>query len=194
MEIIFATHNQYKANEIKQMVAKIAAVKDLEDVGFTEDIPENGSTLQENALEKAQFVFKRLKKPVFADDTGFEIDALGGKPGVYSARYAGLPKNDKANLDKVLKEMQGETNRQARFRTVICFVDKDNQPIFFEGIVNGEIISIPRGTEGFGYDPVFVPEGYDATFAEMDLAQKNKLSHRGKAFDRLVAHLKLNFG
>ncbi|PLX24203.1 MAG: non-canonical purine NTP pyrophosphatase [Salinivirgaceae bacterium] len=189
MELIFATHNQHKSKEIKKMTESIVSVVDLEDIGFHTDIPENGDTLKANAFEKAAFVFNQTGKAVFADDTGLEVDALMGRPGVHSARYAGEPKSDKANLEKLLREMEDKEDRKARFRTVICYMIND-EVLFFEGIVNGTIIREKRGKEGFGYDPVFVPDGYDKTFAEIDLDIKNKISHRGRAFQEFVAYLR----
>lgn len=191
MEIIFATHNAHKSKEIKKLAEGIAEIRNLNDIGFNTEIPENGTTLNANALEKCDFVRKTLTHPVFADDTGFEVDALGGAPGVYSARYAGIPKSDKANLEKLMKEMEGKKNRSARFKTVICYLE-DDKPLFFEGVVNGKVIEKPRGTEGFGYDPVFVPDGYKETFAEMNLELKNRISHRGQAFRKFIAFLREN--
>jgi XTP/dITP diphosphohydrolase len=188
-ELIFATHNQHKSKEIKNITQAIVNVLDLEDIAFYTDIPENGDTLKANAFEKASFVFNKIGKPVFADDTGLEVDALMGKPGVHSARYAGEPKSDRANLEKLIREMDGVQDRSARFRTVICYM-YENEVLFFEGVVNGEIIQEKRGLEGFGYDPVFIPDGYDKTFAEIDLAIKNQISHRGKAFQKFVGFLK----
>jgi XTP/dITP diphosphohydrolase len=188
-ELIFATHNQHKSKEIKNMTQAIVNVLDLEDIAFHTSIPENGDTLKANAFEKASFVFNKIGKPVFADDTGLEVDALMGKPGVHSARYAGEPKSDSANLEKLIREMDDVQDRSARFRTVICYM-YENEVLFFEGVVNGEIIQEKRGIEGFGYDPVFIPDGYDKTFAEIDLAIKNQISHRGKAFKKFVGFLK----
>lgn len=188
MDLIFATHNQHKSKEIKRITQDIVNVLDLEDIGFYADIPENGDTLKANAFEKASFVFYNTGKAVFADDTGLEVDALLGKPGVHSARYAGEPKSDKANLDKLIREMDGKEDRKARFRTVICYMH-DNEVLFFEGIVNGTIINEKRGGDGFGYDPVFIPDGYDKTFAEIDIQTKNQISHRGRAFQKFVAFL-----
>ncbi|HKK60041.1 MAG TPA: RdgB/HAM1 family non-canonical purine NTP pyrophosphatase [Salinivirga sp.] len=192
MEVIFATHNKHKSKEIKKLASDVVLIRNLNDIGYETEIPETGTTLMANALEKCQFVKKSVSSPVFADDTGFEVDALNGAPGVYSARYAGEPKSDKANLQKLLGEIQGKADRRARFKTVICFL-KDDEPLFFEGVVEGKVIDTPKGAEGFGYDPVFIPEGYQQTFAEMDLELKNKISHRGKAFEKFVNYLHENY-
>ncbi|WP_462280441.1 RdgB/HAM1 family non-canonical purine NTP pyrophosphatase [Salinivirga cyanobacteriivorans] len=192
MEVIFATHNKHKSKEIKKLASDVVLIRNLSDIGFETEIPETGTTLKANALEKCQFVKKSVSSPVFADDTGFEVDALNGAPGVYSARYAGEPKSDKANLQKLLREIQGKADRRARFKTVICFL-KDDEPLFFEGVVEGKVIDTPKGAEGFGYDPVFIPDGYKQTFAEMDLELKNKISHRGKAFEKFVKYLHENY-
>ena len=192
MEVIFATHNKHKSKEIKKLASDAVSIRNLSDIGYETEIPETGTTLKANALEKCRFVKKSVSSPVFADDTGFEVDALNGAPGVYSARYAGEPKSDKANLQKLLQEIQGKTDRRARFKTVICFL-KDDEPLFFEGVVEGKVIDTPKGAEGFGYDPVFIPDGYKQTFAEMDLQLKNKISHRGKAFEKFVNYLHENY-
>ncbi|ALO15640.1 Non-canonical purine NTP pyrophosphatase [Salinivirga cyanobacteriivorans] len=192
MEVIFATHNKHKSKEIKKLASDVVLIRNLNDIGYETEIPETGTTLKANALEKCQFVKRSLSSPVFADDTGFEVDALNGAPGVYSARYAGEPKSDKANLQKLLREIQGKADRRARFKTVICFL-KDDEPLFFEGVVEGKVIDTPKGAEGFGYDPVFIPDGYKQTFAEMDLELKNKISHRGKAFEKFVKYLYENY-
>ncbi len=191
MEIVFATHNAHKSKEIKQLASGIATIRNLNDIGYETEIPETGTTLKDNALEKCHFVRSSIFIPVFADDTGFEVDALGGAPGVYSARYAGIPKSDKANLQKLLAEIKGKKNRKARFRTVICFL-KDEKPLFFEGVVEGTVIDSPKGEEGFGYDPVFIPDGYQQTFAEMKLGLKNQISHRGIAFRKFINYLREN--
>jgi len=192
MEVIFATHNKHKSKEIKKLASDVVLIRNLNDIGYETEIPETGTTLKANALEKCQFVKKSVSSPVFADDTGFEVDALNGAPGVYSARYAGEPKGTKANLQKLLQEILRKADRRARFKTVICFL-KDDEPLFFEGVVEGKVIDTPKGAEGFGYDPVFIPEGYQQTFAEMDLELKNKISHRGKAFEKFVNYLHENY-
>ncbi len=165
----------------------------LPDIGLAGEIPEDFDTLKENALAKAHYIYKRTHIPVFADDTGLEVDVLNGRPGVFSARYAGTGKNDAANIHKLLRELQNEPNRNARFKTVIAFIPPDGKEIFFEGIINGTIGMTPKGDQGFGYDPVFLPEGYDISFAEMDPVLKNKISHRSRAFEKFITYLNKNF-
>lgn len=190
MEIIFATQNPNKLHEIQAMLGNSFQLASLRDLGVTDDIPENQPTLEGNALDKARYIFNRYKKACFADDTGLEVTALGGAPGVHSARYAGTlndfgteQKRSAANIQKLLKNLGDGTDRRARFRTVIAFIDDEGKEFLFEGIVNGAIINHLRGESGFGYDPVFVPEGYDQSFAEMHLSEKNKISHRARAFN-----------
>ncbi len=160
----------------------------LEAIGCHDDIPEDYETLQENALEKARYVKEHYGYDCFADDTGLEIEALGNRPGVYSARYAGLDKDSQANMRKVLEEMTGQTNRKARFRTVIALL-LEGREYCFEGEVRGEILTSQHGQTGFGYDPIFQPEGYAESFAEMTMDEKNKISHRGRAVNKLVDFL-----
>ena len=185
--IVFATNNQHKLSEIRQILGNSIEVLSLKDIGCDVDIPETGSTLEENALQKAQYVFDHYHLDVFADDTGLEVEALNGAPGVYSARYAGDGHDSEANMAKLLKELEHEDNRKARFRTVIALIQKVGgldcvQRIkLFEGIVNGQIIRERRGGEGFGYDPIFLPDGYDQTFAELGMEVKNEISHRARA-------------
>jgi XTP/dITP diphosphohydrolase len=166
-------------------------VKGLKDIGCDVDVPETANTFEGNALQKAQFVYEHYKVPCFSDDTGLEIEALNGEPGVYSARYAGEEKNSEKNMQKVLEKLQGVTNRQAQFRTVIAYVDGKNN-YFFEGIVRGTILDHKRGDKGFGYDPIFVPEGRTETFAELDMAVKNSMSHRGRAMEKFIAFFNQN--
>jgi len=162
----------------------------LNELGCHDDIPETGTTLEENARQKAQYIYDKYHCNVFADDTGLEVNALGGKPGVYSARYAGGEGHDsEANMTKLLKNLEGETNRKAQFRTVIALI-LDGKTSLFDGIVEGEIIKERRGGEGFGYDPIFQPEGYDKTFAELGNDIKNTISHRARAVAKLAAFLK----
>lgn len=187
-DIIFATHNNNKLIEINELLGDEIRLTGLSTLDFHDEIPEEFETLEENALQKAQYIFNRFNKPCFADDTGLEINALNGKPGVYSARYGGTRRNADDNIKKVLREMEGKTDRGARFRTVIAYLDKNERKIF-EGIIKGKIITSKRGKSGFGYDPVFIPEGYDITFAEMNLAEKNKISHRALAFNQLKIYL-----
>ncbi len=168
-KLIFATANQHKIEEVQSFAGQDFALLSMRDAGITDDIKENRNTLEGNALEKAEFVFKHTGCPCFADDTGLEIDALGGEPGVYSARYAGDQKDSTANMRLVLSKMDGETNRRAAFRTVIAYIDEYGDKHLFEGIVEGNISTAPNGDGGFGYDPIFVPDGYDKSFAEMDL-------------------------
>jgi XTP/dITP diphosphohydrolase len=188
-QIIFATQNRHKAIEVQKMTTGVAQIITLNEIGYDADIDETGETLEDNALIKAGAIYKHFNRPVFADDTGLEVDALNGAPGVHSARFAGEPKNDKANLKKLIDDMKLQNNRNARFRTVICYYS-EGKAHYFEGIVEGEIIKTPAGTEGFGYDPVFLPNGYSQTFAQMDLELKNRISHRGLAFKKFVSYLK----
>lgn len=163
-------------------------VKGLHDLGITDDIPETGTTLDENAAIKASFLYQKFGQDCFADDTGLEVAVLNGAPGVYSARYAGAPKSDIKNMEKLLTSLQGETNRQAQFRTVFCLIE-DGKHLFFEGKVAGTIATEPRGSAGFGYDPLFVPTGEKLSFAQMTVADKNKISHRARALEALMAYL-----
>jgi XTP/dITP diphosphohydrolase len=184
MQLVFATNNENKLREINHILGDDLILLSLKDLQITSDIPENELTLEGNALYKAQFIYNLVRKDVFADDTGLEVDELGGKPGVISARFAGENKDSDANIEKLLKMMEATKNRNARFRTVIALI-LDGREYLFEGIVNGIIISVKKGQEGFGYDPVFVPEGKDQTFAEMPLDEKSKISHRARAFEKL---------
>lgn len=187
-EIVFATNNEHKLKEIKNLLQTRFHVFGLSDKGIYEDIPEDHFTLQENALQKANYIFKNFGMNCFADDTGLEIDALNGEPGVYSARYAGEDKNADANMNKVLDKMAKINKRKARFRTVISLIINGSEKQF-EGIVEGRIIREKKGDSGFGYDPIFQPEGFENTFAEMKLEDKNKISHRGRAVEKLVSYL-----
>jgi len=189
MKIVFATNNQHKLSEIRQILGDRVEVLSLQDIGCDVDIPETGTTLEENALQKAQYIYDHYHLDVFADDTGLEVDALDGAPGVYSARYAGGEGHDsEANMTKLLKELNGVDNRKARFRTVIALIQQ-GEVHEFEGIVNGEIIRERRGGEGFGYDPIFRPDGYELTFAELGTDIKNQISHRSRATKKLCAFL-----
>jgi XTP/dITP diphosphohydrolase len=188
MELIFASNNRHKIKEISSIIGGRIELRGLADLGITEDIPENEGTIEGNALAKARYVHQITGLNVFADDTGLETEALNGLPGVHSARFAGESKDSSANIRKLQKMLLGKSNRKARFKTVIALIF-DNQEYIFEGIVNGQIIEENRGTEGFGYDPVFVPDGYDTTFAEMPLSEKNKISHRARAFEKLKSFL-----
>ncbi len=188
MEIIFATNNENKTREIRNILGTSFKLLSLNDLNIIEEIPEDEPTLEGNALHKARYIFKKFNRSVFADDTGLEIDILNGLPGVKSARFAGENKSSDANIDKVLLLMGKSENRDARFRTVIALIIEGKEYIF-EGIVEGRIISGRRGTDGFGYDPVFIPEGGSRTFAEMTLDEKNKISHRARAFEKLRSFL-----
>ncbi len=198
-KIVFATNNQHKLDEIRAILGSSFEVVSLSDIGCHEDIPETGDTLEDNALQKAQYIFDKYHLDVFADDTGLEVDALNGAPGVYSARYAGDGHDSEANMQKLLAELGDNDQRKARFRTVIALIEnKDVCPCGctsikqihrFEGIVDGEIIREKRGGEGFGYDPIFQPEGYSQTFAELGLDIKNHISHRARATQKLAEYL-----
>ena len=187
MKICFATNNKNKLKEIRAAVQDIEIVS-LGDIGCNDELPENQKTLEGNSLEKANYVFDHFGAACFADDTGLEIDALNGEPGVYSARYAGLHGDAGANMGLVLGNLEGITNRKAQFRTVITLI-LNNETHQFEGIVRGNITTTKVGFDGFGYDPIFIPDGYDITFAEMSLEQKNEISHRGIAVRKLIVFL-----
>lgn len=189
MRLLFATNNNNKLFEINSMLKGEFEVVGMKEAGISKDIPEPCDTLKENAETKAKYIFEKLGCDCFGEDTGLEISALGGKPGVLSARFAGEQKNAEDNIAKALKLLKSKRNRQAQFRTVIALI-KDGNTHFFEGIVKGKILDNKRGESGFGYDPIFQPEGYDQSFAEMDLEEKNKISHRGRALKKLVAFLK----
>lgn len=188
MELIFASANKGKINEIHQILGHRFCIKGLRDVGIFEDIPETGNTFYENAFQKAQYVFERCGGNVFADDSGLEVSVLNNQPGVHSAIYAGLPRDDKKNIDLLLSNLKNKQDRKARFVSVICLIYQ-KQTYYFEGTVNGHISYHPQGYNGFGYDPVFVPEGYEQTFAELSSDIKNKLSHRKKALVQMQEFL-----
>lgn len=187
-KLVFATNNPNKLKELQAILGDEFELLGLKDIGCTEEIPEEQPTLEGNARQKAFYVYEKYGYSCFADDTGLEVEALNGEPGVYSARYAGEKKDAGANMNKLLHEMAKINNRKARFRTVISLVigGKEKQ---FEGIAEGEITREKHGNSGFGYDPVFLPDGYSKTFAEMELHEKNKISHRGRAVQKLVNHL-----
>ena len=189
MKLIFATHNPNKLIEVQQMVPSSFEILGLETIGCTTAIPETATTLEGNAKIKADFVTGTYGLPCFADDTGLIISSLNGEPGVYSARYAGVKNDAQANMDKVLRELSGEKDRSASFKTVIA-LNLNGKTHFFEGKVDGEITEEKSGSEGFGYDPIFKPKGYDQTFAELPLTVKNEISHRGRAFQKLMDFLK----
>lgn len=190
MQIIFATNNDNKLKEIRHIIGNSFDLLTLCDINIENDIPENEPTLEGNALFKARYIHQSTGMNVFADDTGLEIEALNGQPGVWSARFAGENKDSNANIEKVLSLLEKKENRKARFRTVIALI-LNSKEYLFEGIVNGIIISEKRGIEGFGYDPVFMPEGKNLTFAEMNLDEKNTISHRARAFEKLREFLSL---
>lgn len=189
MEIVFASNNTHKLEEVRSKLPSEFTVLSLKDVLGDVDIPETGATLDENASIKSRYVFEKTGKNCFSDDTGLEISALNGEPGVYSARYAGEDCSFQDNIDKVLKNLEGETNRLACFRTVISLI-LNGEEYFFEGRVDGEILSGEQGKDGFGYDPIFRPNGFKETFAEMTMEQKNAISHRGLAVAKLINFLK----
>ncbi|QGY44322.1 non-canonical purine NTP diphosphatase [Maribellus comscasis] len=188
MELVFATNNKHKLEELQAILGDRFKLLSLKDIGCDEEIPEEQPTLEGNARQKAMYVFEKYGYSCFADDTGLEIEALGGEPGVYSARYAGEDKNANANMDKVLDKMTKIKRRNARFRTVISLITEGEEKQF-EGVVEGTILTKKRGDSGFGYDPIFQPDGYKRTFAEMKLEDKNKISHRGRAVEKLVNYL-----
>jgi len=188
MQLVFATNNQNKLNELQNLLGKEFELLSLSDINCKQEIPEDHDTLEENASQKAQFIYDKYEINCFADDTGLEIQSLNNEPGVYSARYAGEAKNSQANMRRVLEKLEGIENRKARFRTVISLFLKGKE-YQFEGIVNGNILLAGKGKDGFGYDPIFQPSGYQESFAEMDMTEKNKISHRGMAVRKLVAFL-----
>ena len=188
MTLVFASNNQHKLREINNILNSHITLLSLSDINISEDIPEDETLIEENALFKARYVYKATGLNVFADDTGLEVEALNGLPGVHSARFAGESKDSSANIEKVLSLLTGKENRKARFRTVIALIFK-NEEYLFEGVVSGTLINEKRGNEGFGYDPIFIPEGKTRTFAEMTLSEKNKISHRAKAFKKLKEFL-----
>ncbi|RAU83778.1 non-canonical purine NTP diphosphatase [Pontibacter arcticus] len=188
-ELCFATNNRKKTEEVSQMLEGKYKLLTLEDIGCHEELAEDQDTLEGNSRQKAEQVWQKYNISCFADDTGLEVEALNGAPGVYSARYAGPQRRDSDNIQHLLKNMQGQQNRKARFRTSITLILNGEQQQF-EGIVNGHITEELKGDKGFGYDPVFVPEGFDKTFAQMSPEEKNAISHRGRAVQKLVDFLK----
>ncbi len=188
MTLVFATANQNKIKEIQALIPPSIKLLGLTDINCTEEIPETQATIEGNAAQKAFYVFEKYGHSCFADDTGLEVDALDGMPGVLSARYAGKAKNADDNINKILGELKYEHNRMARFKTIISLV-MNGEEVQFEGIVEGSILKEKRGAQGFGYDPIFLPEGSERSFAEMDITEKNKISHRAIAVNQLVAYL-----
>lgn len=188
MDLVFATHNTNKLKEVGLLLPKNIRLISLEDIGCSEEIPETETTLEANAQLKADYITRHYGISSFADDTGLIIDALNGAPGVYSARYAGEEKDSEKNMEKVLKELKNSTSREASFKTVFS-LNINSKRLLFEGIVEGKITYEKRGTNGFGYDPIFIPTGYDQTFAQLPIQIKNEISHRGKALQKLIQYL-----
>ena len=191
MELIIASQNQNKLVEFKKILGDKINLFSLSDIGLNQEIPENEKTIKKNAMFKAKFVNTQTGKNVFADDTGLEIDSLNGEPGVYSARYSGVERNSDKNIELVLTKLKNKTNRNSRFKTIISLII-DGKSVNFEGVVEGKITEEKRGSNGFGYDPIFQPNGYASTFGEMSLNEKNKISHRSIAINKMVQYLKEN--
>ncbi len=191
MKLIFASHNEHKTTEIRQLLPPDIQLLSLNDLNYHDEIEESAATLEGNALLKATHVFTLFKLPCFADDSGLEVEALDNRPGVYSARYAGEPKNDDRNIAKLLDDLKESTNRSARFRTVITLI-LPTTSLSFEGIIEGEITHEKKGSNGFGYDPVFQPIESSITFAQMSMEQKNTISHRALALEKMISFLSLN--
>ena len=185
INLIFATSNQNKVLEIQKILPKKFNIKSLKDLNYFEDIPENETTIEGNAIFKAKYIYEKFNINVFADDTGLEVEALNGEPGVHSARYAGTTRNSEKNIKKLLKNLKNINNRNARFKTVIALII-DNKLHIFSGIVEGYILESPKGNNGFGYDPIFCPNGFDKSFAELTLKEKNLISHRSFAMKKLI--------
>ena len=183
VKLVFASNNVHKLDEIRNLAPDGYEIISLNELDCNEEIPETGNTLEENAFQKANFVFEKFRKNCFADDTGLEVEALNGAPGVYSSRYAGENKKSDDNIRKLLKEMENKANRSAQFKTVIAGLI-NGKKIICKGIIKGEILKVARGESGFGYDPVFMPSGHFRSFAEMSLAEKNKISHRAIAIEK----------
>ncbi len=188
MKLVFATNNKHKLEEVRKILGNQFEILSLKDINCFEEIPETQKTIEGNASQKAHYIYNKYKTNCFADDTGLEIEALNGEPGVYSARYAGEHCSFEDNVEKVLKKLSGIPNRKARFKTVISLII-DKKEYQFEGIINGTITTEKHGTSGFGYDPIFLPDGYDKTFAELSSEEKNKISHRGLATRKLINFL-----
>lgn len=191
MELIIASQNQNKLVEFKKILGDKINLFSLSDIGLNQEIPENEKTIKKNAMFKAKFVNTQTGKNVFADDTGLEIDSLNGEPGVYSARYSGVDRNSDKNIELVLTKLKNKSNRNSRFKTIISLII-DGKSVNFEGVVEGKITDEKRGSNGFGYDPIFQPNGYASTFGEMSLKEKNKISHRSIAINKMVQYLKEN--
>ena len=185
INLIFATSNQNKVLEIQKILPKKFNIKSLKDLNYFEDVPENETTIEGNAIFKAKYIYEKFNINVFADDTGLEVEALNGEPGVHSARYAGKTRNSEKNIKKLLKNLKNIKNRNARFKTVIALII-DNKLHIFSGIIEGYILDSPKGNNGFGYDPIFCPNGFDKSFAELTLKEKNLISHRSLAMKKLI--------
>jgi XTP/dITP diphosphohydrolase len=190
MRLCFATNNEHKLEEARDIAGEGFSIVGLAEINCFEELPETRPTLEGNSLQKAEFIFQKYNIPCFADDTGLEVEALNGEPGVLSARYAGDHKNSNDNIDLLLKKLAHETSRKARFRTVITLIGLAQEPMYFEGTVNGTITHAREGTSGFGYDPVFIPEGHNVTYAQMSLQEKSGVSHRAIAVKKLERFLK----
>ena len=189
MKLVFATHNENKVKEVQAMLPPHISLLSLTDIGCNEDIPETGKTLEENAILKANYITQKFSYACFADDTGLVVDALDGAPGVYSARYASNRRDANENMNKLLNELRDQKDRKAKFETVIA-LNLNKEQYIFTGEVNGKIVHEKKGDKGFGYDPIFKPNGYTKTFAELPLVVKNKIGHRGKAIQKLILYLK----
>ena len=192
MKIFFASQNQHKIKEINSLTCEKNSIYGLEELGILEEIPEEGNTLEENALQKASYVFKKCKQPVFSDDSGLFVKALNGAPGIFSARYAGNQKNDKDNIQALLTNLKNKKDRSAYFKTVIAYIDQKGATYMFEGTITGKITNNMHGTNGFGYDPIFIPEGYQKTFAQLETEIKNTISHRSIAITKFLNYLSEN--
>ncbi len=189
MKIVFATNNQNKVKEVQALLPESITILSLKDIGCEEDIPETSNTIAGNALQKAEYVYKNYHHNCFADDTGLEVNALNGEPGIFSARYAGQEKDSEKNIQKLLVNLKNQTNRSAQFKTVIALIGLTPKPSLFEGICKGKITTEKHGEKGFGYDPIFQPKGYTKTFAQMPLSTKNNIGHRGQAVTELIQFL-----
>lgn len=190
MKVCFASHNSGKVKELRELVPVGISLVGLDELGISDEIPETGNTLEDNSRIKASFVFLKHGIPVIADDSGLIVPSLNGEPGVFSARYAGPEKDDEKNIELLLRNLEDKKDRSAEFQTVVTYIDDSNKEWQFTGVVKGKIIETKRGTNGFGYDPVFVPDGYNETFAELSSKVKNKISHRAEAVSKFLNHLK----
>lgn len=193
MKICFATNNKHKIREVSKLLGTDFQLLSLEEIGCSEELPEEQDTLEGNSRQKAEYVYQHYGISCFADDTGLEVEALGGAPGVYSARYAGEDRDGEKNIALLLKNLTGVDHREAQFRTIITFIGDDKEFMQFEGVVKGQIITERSGEKGFGYDPVFLPEGHNRTFAQMVMDEKNQISHRARAVNQLVSYLKSKY-